>query len=276
MTIFMQACTPGLDNKANSAGSHVQFSHLSLSPTVARSIVPSGQLDQFARFAQVTPQKEAEFVQFVQLSSIKCPTCKPGLLFVKHVPNSKAMDTLLVKMARSSLPTIKSTSNGRSTLYLDTLLKPPSGHPLHAWRLTPSSKAPPSTCPNLLNEWKDDSEDTFPLPEVISRFPGVSSPKSSATGKAPDSGLDINADTLSKPETQDERWLEPAMDWLMDALEKELEGSKDHPSGSAGVWPKNRGHAAVYWGLGSDHALGAAKIDWGLQCYSRRVEFCNG
>jgi hypothetical protein len=36
-----------------------------------------------------------------------------------------------------------------------------------------------------------------------------------------------------------------------------LEGSKDVPSGSAGVWPgKERGPAATSWGLGSDHALG--------------------
>jgi len=94
-----------------------------------------------------------------------------------------------------------------------------TGHPLHAWRLTPS-KETEANCTNGLGSGQKD--DAFPLPEVVSRFPDASTPKSSATGVAPDSGMKSSSGgELERPEVQDEHWLQPAMDWLLDALQKE-------------------------------------------------------
>lgn len=82
-----------------------------------------------------------------------------------------------------------------------------------------------SSCPNELHQWTPSRADTFPLPDVVSRFPeNGNASKSSATGVAPPTNLPNSTaePLLSKPEgIQDERWLQGAMDWLMDALNTE-------------------------------------------------------
>lgn len=98
-----------------------------------------------------------------------------------------------------------------STLY-HTLTH--TGHALHAWRLTPSG-----TC--RASDWDYSGPDAFPTPKIISRFPETDEVVSSAISEAPSTDQPAAAFN-SDSSVQDERqWLQPAMDWLMDALQRE-------------------------------------------------------
>lgn len=59
---------------------------------------------------------------------------------------------------------------------------------------------------------------------------------------------------------QSEAWLRPAFNWLLKAVDQKLQSA----------------NKATYWSLTSDSALQGAGIDWGIDCFNRRIDFCNG